>query len=74
MNLPKQCREMFEVTPDETETEEPESLAGQCRGFVRKHLLQLDPHQNLFLRVPKLGLPSPFSKYLLYNMSLDDPF
>ena len=43
-----------------------------CREAIRKHLLNLDPHTHLFVRVPKLGLPSLLNEYLLYNMSLDD--
>ena len=43
-----------------------------CREAIRKHLLKLDPHQHLFGRIPKLGLPSALSKYLLFNQSLDD--
>ena len=38
--------------------------------MIRKHLLKLDPHQHLFKRVPKLGLPSALSRYLLYNVAL----
>ena len=43
-----------------------------CREAIRKHLLDLDPHQHLFGRIPKLGLPSALVQYLLYNMSLDN--
>ena len=43
-----------------------------CREAIRKHLLDLDPHQHLFGRIPKLGLPSSLVQYLLYNMSLDN--
>ena len=41
-----------------------------CREAIRKHLLKLDPHQHLFSRVPKMGLPSALNKYLLFNQSL----
>ena len=41
-----------------------------CREVIRKHLLHLDPHQHLFGRVPRLGLPSALTSYLLYNLSL----
>ena len=44
-----------------------------CREVVRKHLLDLDPHTNLFDRVPRLGLPKSLTEYLLYYMSLDSP-
>ena len=39
---------------------------------IRNHLLKLDPHTHLFGRVPKLGLPSLLTEYLLYGASLDD--
>ena len=42
-----------------------------CREAIRNHLLKLDPHQNLFGRIPKLGLPSALTSYLLYNLSLE---
>ena len=43
-----------------------------CREAIRKHLLDLDPHQHLFGRVPRLGLPELLNLYLLYGVSLDD--
>ena len=66
-------------TLDETEVEHiPEylkptdevSIMNICRGAIRKHLLQISDI-NLFPRIPKLGLPSVMSQYLLYNVSLD---
>ena len=45
-----------------------------CREAIRKHLLVLDPHQHLFYRVPRLGLPSSLSRYLLFDIELGDPF
>ena len=42
-----------------------------CREAIRKHLIDLDPHENLFNRIPKLGLPSLVNEYLLYDVSLD---
>ena len=48
------------------------SLKRMCREAVRKHLLNVDPHENLFVRIPQLGLPSILSEYLLYDVSLDD--
>ena len=47
-------------------------LQSLCRETLRKHLMRIDPHGNLFSRVPLLGLPSALSRYLLYYMSLDD--
>ncbi len=54
-------------------------LKNQCRKVIRKHLLTLDPHTNLFIRVPQLqmtnerpGLPDDLVSYLLHDQSLDD--
>ena len=47
-------------------------LKDVCRHAVRKHLLEIEPHENLFIRIPKLGLPDIVTKYLLYNMSVDE--
>ena len=46
------------------------SLMDSSREVIRKHLLIVDPHRNLFDRVPKLGLPAMLNNYLLYNVSL----
>ena len=40
-----------------------------CREAIRKHLLNLDPHEHLFGRVPRLGLPKSLTEYLLYDVS-----
>ena len=45
-------------------------LKHMCRVTIRKHL-QAHAHSNLFLRVPKLGLPSLVTEYLLFDVSLD---
>ena len=47
------------------------NLQHQCRQTIQKLLIELDPHKNLFNRVPRLGLPSRLQKYLLYYVSLD---
>ena len=52
-------------SPDDT-------LHHRCRETIRRHLLKLDPHENLFFRIPRLGLPSRLAKYLLYDTSLDE--
>ena len=36
------------------------------------HLLKLDLHENLFVRVPRLPLPKALKSYLLYDQTLDD--
>ena len=43
-----------------------------CREAIRKHLLDLDPHSNLFCRIAGLGLPAKMKEFLLYGVSLDD--
>ena len=43
-----------------------------CRQAIRKHLLKLDPQENLFVRVPRLPLPKAVQSYLLYDQTLDD--
>ena len=55
---------------DTTATDLKLNLKHLCREAIREHLLAIDPHENLFGRVPQLGLPSSLAKYLLYNMSL----
>ena len=48
------------------------SLKHLCRETIREHLLDINPHQYLFGRIPQLGLPSLIAEYLLYNISLND--
>ena len=48
------------------------TLQNRCRVVIRNHLLQIDRQQNLFCRIPRLGLPSPLVRYLLYDVCLDD--
>ena len=43
-----------------------------CREAIRKHLLDLHPHQHLFGRIPLLGLPESIKKYLLYDESIEE--
>ena len=43
-----------------------------CREAIRKCLLDVDPHEHLFFRVTKLGLPMLLADYLVYEMTLDD--
>lgn len=51
--------------------QEDKTLKNQCRQAIRRHLLELDPYTNLFIRIPQLGLPPPLTRYLLYYMELD---
>ena len=43
-----------------------------CRVRIRNHLLELDPNQNLFVKVPELGLPKLLASYLLHDVTIDD--
>ena len=43
-----------------------------CREAIRSHLLHVDFYEHLLGRVPKLGLPTSLTEYLLYGVSLDD--
>ena len=45
------------------------NLSNICRETIRKHLLRMS-NVNLFVRVPKLGLPTALAAYLLYNTSV----
>ena len=49
------------------------NLKEWCRFLIRKHLINLDPRLHLFHRTNQLGLPLSLLRYLLYNMSLDEP-
>ena len=48
------------------------SLKSWCREAIRNHLLDLDPHTNLFIRVPLLSLPSLLQRYVLFELSLEE--
>ena len=49
-------------------------LKHQCREVIRRHLVFMNLHQNLFMTVPRLGLPSSLTSYLLYEISLPDKY
>ena len=46
------------------------TLKDMCREAIRKHLLDINPHLNLFARIPQLGLPTRLCHYLLYDEDL----
>ena len=46
------------------------NLKDMCRETIRKHLLHLDRHANLFQRIPNLQLPSLVTDYLLFDVTL----
>ena len=59
--------------PDyEKQEDEERRLKHLCRVRIRNHLLELDPHENLFVRVPQLGFPKSLASYLLYDVTVDD--
>ena len=53
-------------------TEMEASLKNLSRHRIRTHLLNVDPHFNLLLRIPKLDLMFGLASYLLYDVSIDD--
>ena len=59
--------ELDEEYPD---TPEEIRLNHLCRETIRKHLLNLNQNENMFVRVPKLGLPAILTDYLLFNQKL----
>ncbi len=45
-------------------------LKNLCRTAIRKHLVNLDRHRNLFLRIPRLALPNSLMSYLLFDVDI----
>ena len=58
--------------PEYQNPEKVASLMHLCREAVRNRLLELDPHTHLFSRVPRLGLPTIITEYLLFNMPIEN--
>ena len=58
--------EIEEEVPDYLQPPEEMALMHLCRESTRKHLLEMSK-MNLLVRVPKLGLPSKMTQYLLYG-------
>ena len=61
-----------QIPPSVKEEHEERHLKHLCRVTIRNHLLELDRHENLFVRVPRLGLPKSLTSYLLYGVTVDD--
>ena len=61
-----------QIPPYVKEEDQEQRLKHLCRVTIRNHLLKLDPHENLFVRVPPLGLPKSLASYLLYDVTVDD--
>ena len=47
------------------------SLMAICWKSIRKYFLDLDLHQNIFARVPNLGLLAILTEYMLFHWTLD---
>ena len=62
VDVPRCLRELME--PDGIR------LDDICRRKIRKHFLNLSSSENLFVRIPRLGLPAALESFLLYNVSL----
>ena len=69
-NIPKATEE-WESVRTTIEADSKLILKYLCREAIRRHLLELDRHENLFVRVPILGLPQALKRYLLYDVSLE---
>ena len=63
--------EMYENLPDYLPDESEINLMDICGYVIRKHLLNLDLHTHLFVRVSKLGLPPSLEKYPVHGQTLD---
>ena len=55
------------VIPDYLKLETENTLTNICRTYVRTHLLVVS-RVNLFVRVPRLGLPKLLQSFLLYDV------
>ena len=47
------------------------NLKNLCRNRIRRYLLDIDPHENLLLRVSRLEIPVTLHGFLLYNQTLE---
>ena len=47
------------------------TLKDICSDVIRNHFIDLDPHTNLFCRIPELRLPSYLQSFLLNDVVLD---
>ena len=63
--------ENYPNIPEFLKLEEPDiQLQSICRKAIRKHMIRVNPHLHLFARIPELGLPTPLTEYLLYDVEL----
>ena len=42
-----------------------------CREAIRTQLIKANPHENMFIKIPQLNLPSSIEEYLLYDVALE---
>ena len=69
----KNLRPWQEISSHLSDLEPKEiSLLSLCRAAIRNRLLEVNPNENLIFRVPRLGLPSSLTKYLLYDVPTDE--
>ena len=66
------CKGHYHPVSDDLQRRNELTLRRICRLVIRQHFLQLDKHENLFMRIPKLGLPVLLCNFLLHNVALDD--
>ena len=53
------------------EKQSDKCLKHMCRNKITSHLIRINPHKNLFGRIPLLELPDQLVDYLLYYVSLE---
>ena len=68
---PGSCVSNIEVPVCFKELRKKMDLKHLCREAIRKHLIDLNPHEHLFGRIPQLGLPLLVTDYMLYDCTLD---
>lgn len=49
--------------------EKDKNLKHLCRKAICQHFMKIKPNSHLFGQLPRLGLPSTLTAYLLYNIS-----
>ena len=62
----------YEQQLDEILSQRKMTLKGDCRKYINRYLMTKYPNMNLFALVPRLMLPTPLMRYLLYNASLEE--
>ena len=63
-------KEIPKYLKQEEGAETTQDLDKICRKVIRKRLLDVDQHGNLFLRIPKLPLPTCIISFLLFGYSV----